>query len=450
MQLMAASILFWSAWLLELCWLSAWATFVWAGFLDRTFPLPDMLVCAAAAALFVRVSAALRLRNVHALGLHAACVAGCWWLALQRQQADSQTLSVLLALTTAACWTSGALHGRRVLDHRIVCARFDFGMYWLLALLGARLLLRGQADVPQQAQLTDALVPSFFVSALCAICVSRYRSQVSKQWLRVSGRIVMLFGGLVALAALGFSVAWMCRPYLRSIAETTHTGAAAVARPIANAGAELIFAVMREGAKHPMPLYIPGRMPTPYPGRRSWPEEPLDVVPVDQTSLTALGVAAGCMALLGAGFWLWWKRHWLLANQSVDAPSHELWALCRQLWHRALAWLRGLRSNTEAEPVRLLHALLTWGERSGVARVDTETPLEYARRLKHSFAALSGEIDRIVDNHCRQTYALTPCEDRELAQARRALRQLRSPRLWWARSVGKWRATHSRQPSWRA
>lgn len=442
MPLIAAGLLFCSALLFELCWLGAWATFIWAGFDDGTFPLPDMLVCAGLAALFVRVSAGKRLRNVQVLALHVACVSAFWLFELQRYNG---TLSLMLALATAAFWTSGALHARRTLTHRVVCARFDFGMYWLLALLGLRVLLRGQAQVPQQAELTDALVPSFFVNALCAICVARFRSQGSKQWLRVSGRIVMLFSGLSALGTLGFSITWMCRPYLRSLAATTHSGAATVIRPIANAAAELLFAVMREGRKHPVPVYLPGHLPLRYPGRKTLPDEPLQLVPVDEMTLTALCIAGCVLALIAAVFWLWWKRQWLFAEQSQREPESDLWALCKQLWRRALAWFRALRGSTVEEPVRLMNALLIWGERSGVTREGAETPLEYARRLKLSFAAMGGEIDSIVRNHCRQIYALGACDEAELRETRHALRLLRSPRQWWARSVSRWRAMHARQ-----
>jgi hypothetical protein len=401
-----------------------------------------MLACAGLAALFGRVITGQQLRNVQVLALHVACMTGFWFV--ERQRHDD-TVSLLLALSTVAFWTSGTLHARRTLTHRVVCGRFDFGMYWLLALLCLRLLVRGQAQVPQQAELTDALVPSFFVNALCAICVSRYRSQVSKRWLRVSGRIVMLFSGVAALGALGFSITWMCRPYLRTLAETSHRGAAAIARPIANAAAELLFAVMREGAKHPMPVYIPGHLPLPYPGRRTLSDEPLNVVPMDEVALTTLMAAACVSMLIAAVFWVWWKRNWLFAKQIGAAPENALWALCRQLWRSAMAWLRGLRANVEAEPMRLMNALLLWGERSGITRDEAETPIEYARRLKLSFAALSGEIDSIVHSHCRQTYALRPCDQQQLKEARRALRQLRSPRQWWARTCSRWRAMHTRQ-----
>lgn len=92
-----------------------------------------------------------------------------------------------------------------------------------------------------------------------------------------------------------------------------------------------------------------------------------------------------------------------------------------------------------------MNALLIWGERSGVAREGAETPLEYARRLKLRFAAVSGAIDSIVQSHCHQTYALKPCDEAELREARRAMRLLRSPRQWWARSVSRWHAMHARQ-----
>ncbi|HET8932339.1 MAG TPA: DUF4129 domain-containing protein [Polyangiales bacterium] len=439
MQLIAAGLLFWSALLVELCWLGAWGTFIWA-FVPRTFPLPDMLAGAGVAALFGGTTAGQRLRNVHVLALHVACATAFWLFELQRHDG---AVSLLLALTTVVFWTSGMLHARRTLTHRVVCARFDLGMYWLLALLGLRLLLRGQAQVPQQAAPIDVLVPSFFINALCAICVARYRSQVSKQWLRVSGRIVMLFSGAAALGAFAFSIVWLCRPYLRTLAETSHKGAAAVARPIANAAAEVLFAVMREGAKHPMPMYLPGHLPLPYPGRGQLTGEPLEAVNVDEGALTVVCVVACMLALIAALFCVWWKRNWLLARQSEGSPANELWAFCQQLWR----WLRGLRANPEAEPVRLMNALLAWGERSGITRGDAETPVEYARRLKLSFAAMSGEIDSIVHCHCQQTYALRRCDQQQIEEACRALRQLRSPRRWWARTCTRWRAMHTRQRS---
>jgi len=440
----AATLCFFSALLLELCWLGAWVTFIWAGFSEHTFPLPDMLVAAALAALIPRATAHLRLRNVYALALQSACLLGFFLVVRQRLPDHGPLHSVLLGVSTTLFWISGALHARRTLTHRTLCARFDFGMYWLLALLGIRLLLRGQAQVPQQAALTDALVPSFFVHALCAICLSRYGSQGSKQWLRVSGRIAMLFGGLAGLGTLGFSITWMCRPYLRALAQTTHSGAGVVIRPIANAAAGLIVALMREGKKHPLPQFLP-RMPSPHQGHRAWDNVPVEVSPVDTEALTMVWIAGVVLLLVCLALWLWWARHWLWTRQHDGAPGVGLWALCLQLWWRVLGFVRSRGSGTAPEPIRALNALLIWGARSGVARHGAETSLEYARRLKRSFPADANEIDCIVDNHCRQTYALGCCNAHELQQARRALRKLRSPRRWWARTASRWRAVHARQ-----
>jgi hypothetical protein len=440
MQLIAAAVLFLTALLLELCWLGAWATFIYSALFERPYPLPDMLVCAGLAALLVRATATSRLRNIQVLALHGLCSVGFWLFELQRVPALPTPISAALALSTAAFWTSGACHARRTLTHQQVCARFDFGMYWLFALLGMRLLLRGQAQVPQHAELTDALVPCYFVNAVCAIAVSRYRSHSSKRWLRVAGRVSVLFAMLCGLAVLLFSITWISRTYLRQLAETLHASAAAVARPIANAAAEIMLYLMRLAREHPPPVYEPDRTPGSYVISKPVKVFTPEALAVLASNPTRLWVIAGVLLLIVVLAWAWWKRHWLWADQT-SAPAHNaFWVLCLRLWQRLLTWLRRATTLRDPEPMRLLHALLVWGRRSGIARESAETPLEYAARLKLRFAAMSDEIDSIVTSHSRYAYALAGCDEQELQRARRALLRLRSPSQWWTRSASWWQA----------
>lgn len=364
--------LYLSALMMELCWLGAWLTFVWSSVYGQAYPLLELLAGAG--------------------------------------------LVLVLARCTAV----------RVLTHAEVCRRFDLGMYWLFALLGARLLLRAVPQVPVQSPLTDALVPCYFVSGLSAVAVARFRSQSSRQWLRVAGQLSAVFLGVAACTALLFCVAWLSRSYLRSVAENSHAGAASSLRPVAGAFAEVVLYLLSKGREHPLPVHMPGRMPVPSHSRRL-PEEVIAVTLEHATTHGGVLWVVTVLAVLGAVALGWWRT-----RGRVPRPFAQLFAFLQRLS------LHKPRARLASEPLQLMASMLVWGRRSGMPRQSAETPLEYATRLKQRFAGVRSEIDLIVDSHCRYTYAQCAEDDCTLQPARRALARMRSPRHWPTRAATWW------------
>ena len=86
--------------------------------------------------------------------------------------------------------------------------------------------------------------------------------------------------------------------------------------------------------------------------------------------------------------------------------------------------------NKGHEAIRLYGTLLRWGKRSGLANRNSETPLEYGRRLKQQFNAVAAEIDLIIFSFNLHVYGEMVCEGQEVAHARQALKRLQSPMLW--------------------
>ncbi len=101
------------------------------------------------------------------------------------------------------------------------------------------------------------------------------------------------------------------------------------------------------------------------------------------------------------------------------------WTALVLLYRRLLLSIRGYRKAAE-----LYAVLLGWGQRSGLARLIHETPLEFGVRLDKHFPRLKTEIDVIINAFNAEVYGETIMSGEGMRGVYSAWRELRSPRHW--------------------
>jgi hypothetical protein len=226
---------------------------------------------------------------------------------------------------------------------------------------------------------------------------------------------------------------FFCLPYLTLAAETGYSILRTVSRPIGS----LLLIILR---------FIFG-------GDFTFSEKPpakkkeiIEAVSQGEQSwwLELLGkiLAWGVWILIGLVFLfllivaLYYLYQWLLSRTPIDqerkSPRHliALWIERLRLFlHSCWKWLlRKVRGYRGA--IQLYTALRSWGRRSGLRHIPSETPTEYGSRLKHRFPVLKREIELIVKAFNQQVYGETILNEHELSMAQSAWRRLRSPVHW--------------------
>jgi hypothetical protein len=103
----------------------------------------------------------------------------------------------------------------------------------------------------------------------------------------------------------------------------------------------------------------------------------------------------------------------------------RLWNTLVLLYRRLLLSIKGYKKASE-----LYAVLLRWGQRSGLASLIHETPLEFGGRLDKCFPRLKNEIDVIVSTFNREVYGETTISSEGMKKALSAWHTLRSPSHW--------------------
>ncbi len=75
-------------------------------------------------------------------------------------------------------------------------------------------------------------------------------------------------------------------------------------------------------------------------------------------------------------------------------------------------------------------AMHRWGRRSGLTLMPSETPTEYAKRLKHNFPQLHDEIGLIVEAFNREYYGQMKTSDNVLFKIKAARRRMNHIKHW--------------------
>jgi len=448
-------IVFWTAAAgMELSWVYAWAVFIMDAVSKRPFPLPEAAAIFALAALLTTFTrgrgwriiqiflihgagwAAFAFRGVHLLWYRSESFGSLTWLGdffnRAREPYAWFTLAVLWTWMMVF-WILGARFTRRSPSYPEISGRFDKGLTWLFVLLLVKLFMRTQIGIPSAEPLSEALIFPFFIFGLPAVALARNRSDSQKGFMTGYRGMGLIISFSAAVFFCGTGLVLLFMPYLRVASEAGYEVLKTSGRFLSPILVKILLFIFGYKTRRPA---------TPEPMPSKSPEEILpEIEPTGWTELFFkiyqwfFGVLMGLLIafLLGIGAWYLWR--WLFSRTQKAAPDSresnrflkwvERWAACLQM-----VYDRFFGRKKEHEAIRVYRAFLRWGKRSSIVYRNSETPLEYGRRLKQQFQVLSVEIDLIISSFNLYVYGEAAGDGQEAVPARQALKRLQSPMLW--------------------
>jgi hypothetical protein len=440
---------------MELSWLYAWATFLTTLTFHQPFPFKEAIgpfVLASALTLFSRGRGwwVIQVLGLQLLGFVLAALwivysfnAGphsFWdktWLLefLNYPRPLWEWLShLLLPLFAVMFWLGGMTLARRSMVYSTLCSRFDLGVAAFFLLFLTKFLLWVKGGMKLEESTSQLLFIQFFVFGLLAIGLARNRDTAPTEFLPGYQSIGVILSFTAVVLLFGGGMVLFFLPYLKAAADMGYSVLKVAAKPV---GYVLVEALRFLYAPRGRPL----KQPSPEAGMEdlkissksgSLPEIVEKILAWGLGSLLGLVViGVSCLALFYLFRWLFSKTY---AVPKRESPG---------LWHRISLWVsrfqiflvlcrgriaRVLRGYHQA--AQLYAALLSWGRRSGLPCLPSETPMEYGLRLKHQFPLLQREIERIVEAFNQEVYGAIHLGSEQLATLRFAWYKLRSPIHW--------------------
>jgi len=439
---------------MELSWRLAWANWLTMEILSLAYPAGAAALIFSAAAVIRKITLGRGFRLITIIGLHlggfvlAALVVvhhfhglgRPWWpldwlaLAATEGRGIFWASAVFEASLTVVLWTAGAAWVGRGLEYETVSRRFDLGlsMLFLLFIVKYFLLVRFEHPVHDPQGLLLAL--AFICFGLLGLSLARIRGgNVRRTGGRAGGLWTVAGMGAVGLLISGGATAFFL-PQLTSAAEAGYQVLKWGGRPLL----DLFVAVLRF-------LYGPRRQapePAPAGGGSStmntpaMSEGPAWLVRVMEVAAWVLLGLVVLMATAAAALLIYQLIRRLLARTEAQEKA-EPWGPDWRKWAARLAdgWSRLKKILTPpADAPGLYRWLQRWGRVGGRARLVSETPREYARRLGSSFPAAAGDIQAIVSLLERQVYAGQAAPPEQLAAVRHGRRRLAGVK-WWPRRL---------------
>ena len=448
---------------LEVTWLCAWSAYTLDLLFQRTYPLPGAIIVFALGALVAVAQRGTRWRFGRAAAIHTLVLSFFglqtihdlwfptqpasslgWLLALAR---ESHTLISWVSVAaswgwTLAFWVAGVRFAGRSTEYESVCARFDAALGWMFWLLLSKVLLGTQAGVRFAEPISSALIEPLFLFGLTAVALARNRQGSGKAFTRGNRGfgLAAVFAPTVVVSAAG--VALLFAPYLRVATQAGYSGLTQVGGPVASVLAEIVvFILSLLPGLAQKKTYGFGGGSSSEPVLRSLALAGQGAEAAERNKLI-LNVLAGAIVSVACFIALWYLVRWLRSRTSVARTGEGLWAQLRRWLVYVLNAVRVhvsgvMRERRRHESIRVYRALIAWGSASGVPMRTSDTPLEYASRLKQTWREYETEFDLIVAAVNLHAFGPSLCDPDATARARRALRRLRSPWLWHKR-IWRW------------
>jgi len=159
------------------------------------------------------------------------------------------------------------------------------------------------------------------------------------------------------------------------------------------------------------------------------------VQPGEKILLLGMSVLLGIVLFLAAGWGIYYLYRLLFSRTSYREKESLFWKTlflqllalgkrCRKIW---IGFKNIFFPPEEGEGTRGYKKLLLWGKRSGLPRRSTETPGEYALRLKKYFPLFQEEIRLIIEGYHDEVYGELRLEAEQQRRIRLAGRKLSGP-----------------------
>ena len=238
---------------MELCWIFAWVTFLSGAFLNKPFPLTEIVVPFYLAVALTVISKGrgwrvLTVLAIHVVGLLPGALGalhyffsgthpllGLQWLKdLFGSNPDFiGWLSILFILFCSVfIYVRGTRLGAKPTDHPALCARFDLGIAAFFALFFIHFMIEAKGGVVMGGPVAQGMVVPFFLFSLLGIGLARNNGGGGEViCLRLPCPGTLLGFSLVVLA-FGTGLVLLFLPYLTRAAEIGYVGLKAVSAPL--------------------------------------------------------------------------------------------------------------------------------------------------------------------------------------------------------------------------
>ncbi len=456
-----STLLFFSAGLMELSWIYAFAVFCLRLLDSPAFPLLGAAAAFFAAAAITSFYRGRGWRIIQALGLHllgfsAAGLGnlyvyyGCTepifsksWVAglfcQPREPLEGLTFGLIIFLS-AVFWAGGFFSGLRPSAYLSITSRFDLG----IAVFFFIMLVCGGIGVTNPVG--DSLLLPFFLFSMLSIVLARNSGSGRREYLAGYRGVGLLMVFAVLVIVFTGSTLLLFLPYLSMAADAGYEAVKVIAAPVGSVLIALLrFLFGRRSLRTDAGdsgLSGDGDLAVIEPVEGSWWTEILQKV--------LLWGGAGLLLLLALFVAAWGIRSLLrwLFRKTPEAEEHrsireELLMFLRVWWYRIqafIAYLRGILSRSslyQGQVAVFYRRLLLWGRTSGFPTVLSETPFEYGMRLGHHFPKAKQEIGLIVEKFNLEIYGEKTPQGETLSELKHAWRKLNSPFFWPARFM-KW------------
>ncbi|RLF61753.1 MAG: hypothetical protein DRN37_00310 [Thermoplasmata archaeon] len=158
-----------------------------------------------------------------------------------------------------------------------------------------------------------------------------------------------------------------------------------------------------------------------------------------KTAAWGLGMLLALAVLLVLVLSFWYLCRWLLSRTStgrkVDWNADPILAWLRKKSEFLISLVKAtaLAFRSHKSAGEIYATLQRWGRRSGLTPLPHETPKEYGNRMKGALPRLEPEFGVIIDAFNEEIYGENTLGEIRLDNARRAMRRLKHPFLWFPR-----------------
>jgi hypothetical protein len=441
---------------MELCWIFAWVTFLSGAFLNKPFPLTEIVVPFYLAVALTVISKGrgwrvLTVLAIHVVGLLPGALGalhyffsgthpllGLQWLKdLFGSNPDFiGWLSILFILFCSVfIYVRGTRLGAKPTDHPALCARFDLGIAAFFALFFIHFMIEAKGGVVMGGPVAQGMVVPFFLFSLLGIGLARNNGGGERSFVSGYHALGTLLGFSLVVLAFGTGLVLLFLPYLTRAAEIGYVGLKAVSAPLGPILMGILQFLFRPRNFRNGNMGAPPQTPTPEApvGEGVWAERLM------MGAAWGLAILLALAALSALIVSLWYLFRWLMSRtsngQKVEWNSDPLLAWLRRkldfLVFMVKAAARALRSHKSAGEIYA--AFQRWGRRSGITRLAHETPKEYGNRMKGVLPRLEPEFAVIIDAFNEEAYGEMRLDEIRLGNARRAMHRLKHPSLWFSR-----------------
>ncbi len=437
---------------MELSYAYACTSFVTTAIFHHTFPFPEAVASFLAAALLTLFTDGRGWRVIFVLGFQSLLFIPAFFRMLDIFNSWSESFASLPLFKESSIspidsagyfiflliiawiwvfWAGGVELARRPQDYSTVCSRFDRGLVAFFVLFLARFYLQAVQGIQVDEPTSGFLIFPFLIFGLLAIGLVRNQSAAQRDFLPGYQRIGVVLGFIVVILLVGAGLIFFCLPYLTVAAEGGYGILTVLSAPVVS----VLFRILNWlfGTDLTMPDE-PAKPPVQHPSSQ-W-IAPWWLELLGQILAAVVVIILGLFVLAFVGLLLYFIFQSLSGKTSLDpekpSPRRLLASIAAQLRALLLFFWRALVRNVQGRggAILLYTALRTWGRRSGLPHLLSETPTEYGLRLQRRFPLLAKEIELIVQAFNREIYGEIVLDEQQLATARSAWRQLASPLHW--------------------